>query len=316
MAATPISDPQKAYVDAISAALKKAKLDKTYTPSSEAVSKMMNSTNNFVPGLADSYRLWLAAKINAAKAEYGANSPEVGYYTALQAVYEIWNKDHLRYEDLDTSKALGGTEGFSKVQDTVRQVLADETAALEKAASEETGLEDRLYGKGGKDNASKGSLAFTLNDKTKALQKAETALATATAKNKVTPKIQATYDAAKTAFDTAQKTFDDAKNKYSSTLSTLDKALISTTINYNKNAGTIFTNYLQGIETPVVKPGATQADKDAAVKAAAEAATNTNVTKAVEEYKKTGNIPNVDQSISGQVTKAIDDYEQIGRAHV
>ena len=236
---------------------------------------MMNSTNNFVPGLADSYRLWLAAKINAAKAEYGANSPEVGYYTALQAVYEIWNKDHLRYEDLDTSKALGGTEGFSKVQDTVKQVLADETAALDKAVKEETGLDNRLYGKGGKDNASKGSLAFTLDAKSKALSTAETALA-----KKATPKTQATYNKAKTEFDTAQKAFDDAKNKYSPALSTLDKALISTSDNYNKNAGTPFTNFLQGIETPVVKPGATQADTDAAVKAAAEATTNANVNKA------------------------------------
>ena len=239
MAATPISDPQKVYVDAISAALKKAKIDtKAYTPSSEQISQMMNSTNNFVPGLADSYGPWLAAKTKAAIAEYGANSPQAAYYTALEAVYEVWNKEHSTYESLDTSKALGGTEGFSKVQDTVRQVLADETKALNTAADTETGLDFRLYGKGGKDNASKGSLAFTLNDKTKALQNAETALATATAKNKVTPKIQATYDDAKTAFDTAQKTFDDAKNKYSSTLSTLDKALISTTINYNKNAGT------------------------------------------------------------------------------
>ena len=93
-------------------------------------------------------------------------------------------------------------------------------------------------------------------------------------------------------------------------MTAMQNALFTTAMNYNKNAGTPFTNFLQGIELPVVKPGATQAETDAETKAAAEAATNANVNKALEEYKKTGLPPNVDQSISGQVQKAIDDYER------
>ena len=287
MASTPISDPQKVYADAVAAALKKAKI--TGYAADDLLSKVGSTTSNFIPGLEKEYNAWLDAQIAASIAEHGPSDATTGYYTALKSIYNTWAKQHPTFETLDLSKAASQDPAKIKAtQDLARKILADETASLTDTTKAEIGSYSSLYGaKGTEASPAKGSVAYNYNSAKATLDKTKAALDAANASGKKIPKAQAAYDKALAAYTPLETSYNKLKDTQSGSMTAMQNALFTTAMNYNKNAGTPFTNFLQGIETPVVKPGATQAETDAEVKAAAEATTNANVNKALEEYKKT-----------------------------
>ena len=289
MASTTVNPTIKAIQDAF----KEAKIV-TDAPDQSTINEW---TKHFIPGV--DYTAYFDALINAAKAEYGTNDPQVGHYVAQKTAWDEWHKQpsNATITGVDLSGSGGKTyTDLAQQVGTVQQTIDAQAKLLNDAAKLGTStLTASLYGTGTADNPAKKSLADNYNAAQTALTKAQNAVAkksTATTQANLA-KAQTAFNTSKAAFDTAQQAIaDNAKG----VITPLEKAMAGSYDAYLTKAYTPYTNLLSGTVTPA---GGTQED-----------ATKASVDKALDFYKTNGYMPTVDSAILGQVQTAISNYEQ------
>jgi hypothetical protein len=289
MASTTVNPTIKAIQDAF----KKAKIV-TDAPDQSTINEW---TKHFIPGV--DYTAYFDALINAAKAEYGANDPQVGHYVAQKTAWDEWHKQpsNATITGVDLSGSGGKTYADLAQQVGIAQQTVDAQAKLLNDAAKlgTSTLTASLYGTGTADNPAAKSLAANYNADKTALTNAQNAVAkksTATTQANLA-KAQTAFSTSKAAFDTAQQAIaDNAKG----VISPLEKAMAGAYDAYLTKAYTPYTNLLSGT---VIPAGSTQED-----------ATKVSVDKALDFYKTNGYMPTVDSAILGQVQKAVSDYEQ------
>lgn len=290
---------------AIEEALRAAKIDPKY--SAPDLGTIAQFQAHFVPGIDEEYAKYFDAIINAAKAQYGDKTSQVGYFVAMKAAFDLWKTKNSSLNAVDLAKSGGKTrQDLINQAKVVRQFLTEqtnkiknETAAYTTTGKELTAANTLLYGaKGTAETPANKSLAWYYNAYKEQLKNPKQAAAAK----------KALYGAGR---DESNPAVGSWAYKYNEALAkqkpiaanALAKTPLADIItlsldDYINKAYTPYSNFLSGVPEP--KPGEAPVDPTA-----------TKVAQYLAEYQKTGAMPgNIDSALIGQTQKAIDEYEQ------
>jgi hypothetical protein len=272
--------------------------------------------SHFVPGIKSEYEKYFDALIAAAKAE--GDPDAIAEHVAQKAVWQNWSSQNPSLQRVDLSKSGGKSLAELNAQaDSVKKLLEDQTKVITDATAKTTSVADSLSGVD--KTLSKDTKSY--NAAQKNVAKAQKYLDTVSAaarpnanyikagqKNLGTAQeklygVNGTIDkpaegslAAKYASGKANQQVLSQTKKTG--LSDLQKAIYSSLDTYVNKGFTPYSNFLTN--TPTVDASGKALDANAEA-----------VKKYVEEYKKTGNIPNgIDTAVVGQVMTEIDKYNQ------
>lgn len=272
--------------------------------------------SHFVPGIKAEYEKYFDALIAAAKAE--GDPDAVAEHVAQKAVWQNWSSQNPSLQRVDLSKSGGKSLAELNAQaDLVKKLLEEQTKVIIDATTKATSASNSLSGvdktltKDAKAyNAAQANIAKWQKylDTVSSAAKPNAAYIKAGQKNLATAQqklygVDGTADkpaegslAARYASGTVnQQALSQAKK---TGLSDLQNAIYSSLDTYVNKGFTPYSNFLTN--TPTVDASGNALDANAEA-----------VKKYVEEYKKTGNIPNgIDTAVVGQVMTEIDKYNQ------